>query len=177
PWAALTAAAMVLICVGRMAAADRYLRQARQALKQKLFGPAVYCFEAATRLVPWEMRYLAAYNQFLIKYSSRAGSPQQRIDMLKRAARLGQRAVDWHPNEAGSHHMFGLSLWAAGRAGAPQHLTKAETALARGAELDPYFLPILKAHRLVLKDLGDTGKRREVEARIGAIQKLLTSRQ
>ena len=137
--------------------ADRCMRLAMHAKSAAKPKEAVRWYERAVRLNPWEMRYLASYNRFLLLVSERMSDAGMRGRLLSRAEVLGREAVRWHPEEAGAHHMLGTSLWAL------QRLDGAEKALGKAAELDPLFIPIRKLQLYVARARGDRARAIDLE--------------
>lgn len=148
-WAVLGLLSLILLLIGRLCLADLQQGRAVRAAARNDAAAAAAAIENAVRLVPSEMRYQVALNQLLLDTARGVPEPTQRRDLLISAAKSGETAVRWHPQDPAAHHMLGASLLLLSQDGGPDRLAEADAALDRAQELDPYFLPLWHA-RLVL---------------------------
>lgn len=158
PWAVLSGCVLLLLLGGWSCRADRAQRLAAAALEEGKLDDADRHFARAVELAPWEMRYKAAYNRLLLLRAGGLKDERLRGATLHKAMRLGREAVRWHPGDPAAHNMLGLSLYFLAAYGGPDHLEEAARVLETAQELDPYFMPLLRARVLVAAAKGDEAR-------------------
>ena len=165
--AAAFAAASVLLS-GRLVAADREMKLARDAADP---AAAARLYRAALAKSPCELRYRLALAKLLSdRVGSTAGAERQAV--VDELADLGPEAVACHPNDSVAHYIAGSGALLQAILGRRERLAVAESELDAALRLDPFRLDLLDWRRQAATLRGDKELERSLLERLDRIRSL-----
>ena len=157
------ASAAVLAAFGLAAASGAWVlvradAQVKDAQRLKASGRpelAQRRLEAALALRPCELAYSVEYANFLHARAASISEPAVRLQLLDLGAAAAEKAAACHPASPIARYALGVCALFQAQAGRPERLSAAEMELDRALELDPLFVPILRARARAALVRGD----------------------